>query len=340
MSDSLLAACRTLTAADDAGFGAALSIAYGRIAGTDPGERRAAMAYLGDHVERVDPRHASWVAILVAALAEYDTDPTPAAAPILACLKTAAEAAAYFVDAWRDVTDERLPDPAGVPDRRIERMLRPELGDATAVVVEAWGSLPRWAAAAHAVLEASAEARRPRADTPQLVRVVAAAAAYCPQLHQVGELLRVLDGVQVLVLHRDTARGFVVAVGGIGDHRQLQTLLAGALVERYGLPGHPVDQRWVAAFVDADDDPAVPPVTGWWDLVGVDGEPLGTESTPADIPVVDGMRVLVLDPPTRRRTWRAGRRHPRLTGTLTVTGELSAGQLATWWHRVRPAPVG
>lgn len=337
MPDSLLAACRALTSADDRSFGAALSVVYGRIPDAGPDERRAATEHLGDHVERLDPRHASWVAILVGALTEYGADPTPAAAPILACLKTIAEAATYFADAWRDVTDEALPDPCGVPDRRIERMLRPELGDATAVVVEAWGSLPRWTTAAHAVLEGSAEARRPRVDTPQLRRVVTAAAAYCPDLREVERLLRVLDGVQVLALHRESARGFVVGIGGVGDNRQLETLLAGALVDRYGLPGHPVDPRWTAAYTDGA--PADGPVTGWWDLAGADGEPLGRESAPADIPVVDGMRVVVLDPPARRRTWRAARRHPRMAATLTVTGELSAGQLAAWWDRVRPAPV-
>jgi|GEM_PF-6082123 len=145
------------------------------------------MDQLAGQLERLDPGTASWVAVVVALLAEYGADPTPAAAPVLGWLKTVAEAAGYFADAWYEACDEPLPDPAGVPDRRVRRLLEHGLGDATDVVLDAWGSLPRWAGAALAVLRTVVPPDGP--DTDQLVRAVTRAEPYCPDLPAVRRLL-------------------------------------------------------------------------------------------------------------------------------------------------------
>ncbi len=147
------------------------------------------MCFLGEHIDRIDPEFASWVAVLAGTLAELGVDPTPVLVPILACLKIVAEASTYFVGAWRDATDEPLPDRTVVPDARIHRLLQPELGDATSVVLEAWTSLPRWAAAAQAVLGPTGTGWRQWSDGSHLVRVVTAAARYCPELREVRTLV-------------------------------------------------------------------------------------------------------------------------------------------------------
>ncbi|MGA8116344.1 MAG: hypothetical protein WCA46_22015 [Actinocatenispora sp.] len=193
MRDSLLTGCTALVDAaaldDDDAFTSALSATYERVAAARRTERDAAMRFLGEHIERCDPRRASWVAVLAAGLASLGTDPMPVVAPILACLKTVAEAAAYFAGAWRDATDEPCPEPQDAVDPRVHRLLEPALGDATSVVLEAWACLPRWTAAALATLAASATARRADRDTPLLVRVVTAGAEHYPALHQVRALL-------------------------------------------------------------------------------------------------------------------------------------------------------
>ncbi|MEV5145407.1 hypothetical protein AB0L14_13410 [Streptomyces sp. NPDC052727] len=54
------------------------------------------------------------------------------------------------------------------------------------------------------------------------------------------------------------------------------------------------------------------------------------EGTPSDIPVVDGVRLLVLDAPPYERSRPAGRFLPHMTGDLAlarVLGEEEAGRL-------------
>ncbi|MEV0843142.1 hypothetical protein AB0I55_26825 [Actinocatenispora sera] len=187
MPPNLPTACRALTAADQPGFATALSTVYEQIAAATPADRQAAMVHLSGRLELLDPAPASWAATVVALLTEYGADPAPAVPPVLGCLKTVAEGAGYFADAWYEVSDEPLPDPAGVPDRRIRRLLERGLGDATEVVLEAWASLPRWAAAALAVLRVVVPPDGP--DTAQLVRAVTGAEPYCADLAPVRRLL-------------------------------------------------------------------------------------------------------------------------------------------------------
>jgi hypothetical protein len=179
--------CRALTAADPPGFTATLSTVYGQVADATPADRQVAMAHLSGRLELLDPAPASWVVTVVALLTEYGADPAPAVSPVLGWLKTVAEGAGYFADAWYEATDEPLPDPAGIPGRRIRRLLERGLGDATEVVLEAWASLPRWAAAALAVLRVVGPPDSP--DTAQLVRAVTGAEPYCADLASVRRLL-------------------------------------------------------------------------------------------------------------------------------------------------------
>src|SRR5699024_4112581 len=63
----------------------------------------------------------------------------------------------------------------------------------------------------------------------------------------------------------------------------------------------------------------------------------GNETHPADIPLLDGERVLVLEPQTLSHSWRAGRRHPHIPGSLQVLEELPPGEATAWWSRIHPA---
>jgi hypothetical protein len=60
------------------------------------------------------------------------------------------------------------------------------------------------------------------------------------------------------------------------------------------------------------------PTTGSFNLLAPDGTWVWNEGTPTDIPVVDGVRLLVLDPPPYERSWPAGRFFPHMTGDLVL----------------------
>ena len=155
----------------------------------------------------------------------------------------------------------------------------------------------------------------------------------CPQA-----LLRVLDGERILVLDRATRRGWTVAIGGIGDNFQLHMLLAGALIGRPGcMPGTPPPPEIVASFLDADVPPGPPIASSPWNLVDAHGEWIYNEGVPADVPAVNGTRVVVLDPPSYERTFPAGRQFPRMPATLRVDGMHLPDDLAAWWSHIAPA---
>jgi hypothetical protein len=61
------------------------------------------------------------------------------------------------------------------------------------------------------------------------------------------------------------------------------------------------------------------PTTGSFDLVGVDGELIWNEGRPADIPVVDGVRLVVLDPPTTGGTGPRAASSPASPATSRTT---------------------
>ncbi len=78
------------------------------------------------------------------------------------------------------------------------------------------------------------------------------------------------------------------------------------------------------------DRPGQVDTTGSFNLVTPSGAWVWNEGTPSDIPVVDGVRLLVLDPPPYERSWPAGRFFPHMTGDLVlerVLGEEEAGRL-------------
>ncbi len=58
---------------------------------------------------------------------------------------------------------------------------------------------------------------------------------------------------------------------------------------------------------------------------------------PADIPVVDGVRLLVLDEPSYARSWPAGRFFPGMRGDLILERALEPEETERWLARVSPA---
>jgi hypothetical protein len=62
------------------------------------------------------------------------------------------------------------------------------------------------------------------------------------------------------------------------------------------------------------------------------------EGVPADIPVFDGHRVILLGPPSYHRTWNVSRLFDRLKPDLTVERKLSKPEISNWLKRLAAAP--
>jgi hypothetical protein len=187
------------------------------------------------------------LARLAGAMADFATD-AGVVLPVLArraadAMEEAAQFAAAYGTVFGDLPqagDLNLFQPAvarlagaaaqrGMPERDAYRL------------AEAWFAGGEWV---QSVLYL-AQRKEVRAALPARERLTAAAEAvreHIDTAHWLYGLLLVLDDAPLLILHRQTGRGYRVTISGIGDNFQLHTLLAARLIgdESQGLlPGEP-----------------------------------------------------------------------------------------------------
>jgi hypothetical protein len=157
--------------------------------------------------------------------------------------------------------------------------------------------------------------------------------------HWLYGLLLVVDDERLVVLDRGTGSGFEVTIGGVGDNFQLHTLLAANLIGPGLLPGEPPTPAMVAAATDGELAPEGG-LVGQFNLVDAYGKWIWNEGRPADIPLLEGVRVVVLDPSPYERHWNAGRAYPLMTPTVTVDRTLTTAEAAAWFTKVAPEGAG
>ncbi|MFD0685683.1 hypothetical protein [Actinomadura fibrosa] len=302
-------------------------------------EMDAAMPRLAEGIAGAPPNLGGWLAVLAGAWIENGADPVPAGRAVVERLTDVTASALAFGEAWEEATGGKPPGMEDAqPSQQIVDTLAPKLGDGTVAAMMAWFALPQFAMAACTVLSVSPAVRAGLTDRDFSAFAAGRAAGYHGQMEYVQGLLRVLDGERLLVLDRESRRGWTVTIGGIGDNFQLHTLLAGALAGRPGgLPGTPPAPEIIACFLDADVPPGRPIISSPWNLVDAHGEWIYNEGVPADIPAVNGTRVVVLDPPSYERTFPAGRRFPLMRATFTLDGAHLPEDLAGWWPHIAPA---
>ncbi|MEW2355272.1 hypothetical protein [Spirillospora sp. NPDC029432] len=297
-----------------------------------------AMMKMGEGIAAAPPNLGCWLAIMAGSWVEMGATTFAVDEPVLNKTLEVAEASVAFAEAWEKAGAGNPPDPsADQPSQQIVDTIGPHLPDPVGAMLS-WFSMERFALSANTMLSKSAELRSGVADREGRAALVRRLAGHCEQMGWVAGLLRVLDGERLLVLDRATQHGWTVTIGGIGDNFQLHTLLAGALIGRPGgLPGTPPAPEIVNCFLDAETPPGRPVITSPWNLVDAHGEWIYNEGVPADIPAVNGTRVVVLDPPSYERQFPAGRRYPMLPGSLTLDGMHLPEDLHAWWPHIAPA---
>ncbi|MES5817806.1 hypothetical protein [Streptomyces sp. RG80] len=278
----------------------------------------------------VPPGPRGIVAVVVGACVERGADPGPCAPYVFVELAEALAEVGEFCERWQETGGGDFPDPE---DGEAHAALFDRVGPEAAL---AWLSLPQWEMACVAMLnhpgvrtalDGSLRARLVRA-----VGVVEEASGHQFKCLKYG--LLVLDDEPLVVLHRPTGTGYRMRMSGIGDNFQLHTLLADALVGGGHVPGRAPSAQEVAVCRDA---PGQVHTTGSFNLMTPGGEWVWNEGTPADIPVVDGVRLLVLDPPAYERSWPSGRFFPGMTGDLVLERVLDAAETRYWLGGCVPA---
>ena len=277
---------------------------------------------------QVPPGPSGLVAVLIGACVERGASATDCAPRIFDGLAEALGAAGEFCARWEATGGGEMPEPDSVDQEALQRV-----GQDAAV---GWSTLPQWEMASVAMLNHPAVRTGPgAARRTELLRalhpVQEAAGHDFKCLHYA---LLVLDDEPLIVLHRPTGTGYALRMSGIGDNFQLHTLLADALVGGGHVPGHAPSAQEVAMCRDA---PGQVPTTGSFNLATPGGEWVWNQGTPSDIPVVDGVRLLVLDPPPYPRGWPAGRFFPGMAGDLVLERVLDRAETGRWLEHCVPA---
>jgi hypothetical protein len=303
-----------------------------------------ALARLGDLFDRVPLRIGARLGVLCGALAELGGDPAPVAEPLVNELSDCLELAGRFAAAWRTATGEDPPDPVDDDHAWTEAtagrlMAAPLTREQAVEVTDAWSLAQLRALPVMSIMALSPQVRSTLPGRERLIAALGTVLDERPDLEFLAGLLRVLDNERLIVLHRPSGRGYEVVIGGIGDNFQLHTLLADALSGPAAdglLEGVRPDPAWVRAATDGAVDRDAEPVRGQFNLVDGHGKWIWNEGRPADIPRLDGVRVVVLDPPPYERSWSPGRIYQMMRPTVRLRRILPAEEAAAWLAKVAP----
>lgn len=286
----------------------------------------------------------------VSSLIGMDGDFSPVLDSLVENACGALEGTRLFISLYKELVGP-VPDRAECGEREFERFV-----SAAASRVDDAGALAReWMYAESWVQPVLFLAQRIdfRRALPQRERLTAAAVAAQDDLPDLAPwllgLLRVLDDEPVVGLHRPTGAGFRTTISGVADNFQLHTVLAANIIPLLPTPRRSLFRRkvtagppeaptpaMVAAADGSGDATPVDGIIGQFNLVDGNGDWIWNEGRPDEIPSIDGVRVVVLDPSPYERSWNAGRAYPLLRAHLDVV-PLSLDEAASWLSRVRPA---
>jgi hypothetical protein len=296
-----------------------------------------AAGLLADVLSELPPGPDAVVAVLIGACVERGADPMVCAQPLLEGARVATKAAAEFCDRWPVADGVTYPAPAGeVPP---EELYDPVGGfddpEARAAVM-GWSTLPMWQSAVAAVLS-NKEVRKKLLPDEAFLRTARDVAKVSGVGTYLAQALAVLDDTRLMVIYRPTLEGFEFSMSGVADNFQLHTLLAGRLVTPGHLPGVPPSAEAVAACLAAPSSGYEYDGATSFNLVAPDGTWIFNEGWPADIPVVERSRLLILDPPPYERTWHAARAFLGMHAQFNLERRISEDGVKRFMAHVQPA---
>lgn len=296
-----------------------------------------AVAYLAPAIAAAPvPFVAAMAATAAGAMVELGAQPGPLTRVVLDRLSSALTGTHAFIDTWLAHAGGRpMPERDQMSISMAAGVLGGQLGpDRAMPLVSAWRDAPQWALAAVACLQ-HADARAQLKDRSTWLTQVDPLHSAAPQFLRLILVLRIVDE-HMLVVHRPTRRGAMVWVSGVADNFQLQTLLAEALIGSGLLQGQRPDPRWVSAFRSGPDGSELEHVDDHFQLADAGGAVLRNEAGPADIAVINRVRVVVLDEAKYSRHWRPGRRFP-IPAEVRLERVLSQDEVDAWLGYVAPA---
>ncbi|GGM45353.1 hypothetical protein ACFFX1_43235 [Dactylosporangium sucinum] len=308
---------------------------------SEPAEVSAALERLEPMLARIPLGMGPDLAQVAGAMTDFGGDPASVLATLVERAAGAMEQAARFAELHR-AAGLALPDPGDFDavgetrDRFTAAVqVRGLAGEEEAEdLLQAWYCGDSWVQPV-LFMNQRRDVRRALPQRARLLNGVRATREYLGTAGWLEGLLLVLDDEPLIVLDRGfagTGRGFRVTIGGIGDNFQLHTMLAAALIGHH-LPGRAPAPAEVAAATDGPDLTPEGGIRGSWNLVDHGGKWIWNEGRPSDIPHLDGVRVVVLEPEPYQRSWNAGRAYPHMAPLLRIDEPLSPQEAAAWLSR-------
>jgi hypothetical protein len=311
----------------------------------DASELHTALEILSGAYSLPPTGHLPMALTTAGALVERGANPTPLVAPVVEFLKRVTPPAADFHDACI----AQIPPDADEEDedetfRQIAVRLRSEMPEAAA----AWAALETLYAPVIAVLAASPTARtQSRSIAPKMDQL----REHNDGASWMAPMLMVLDREPILAIEPDTGLGLVGRMSGISSSFQLHVLLMDIFPQSDVRSDRRISQKAgdiVRGRVKDQQDDA--PLVGRWNmhawtaLRGAGELPhdhdessirswIWNEGVPADIPVFDGYRVVVLGPASYARSFFAQREFLGLRADIEVERLLSADEVNAWVKR-------
>jgi hypothetical protein len=308
---------------------------------------RAALGLVGRVYSLPYTEHLLLVLATAGALVERGADSTPLVAPVVEFLQRLTPLAVDFHRACaREVPADA--DDEGAAFGQAADELRAQMPKQA----EAWGMLESLYVPVIAVLATSPTARaqgRPLAKQMIELRIYNAGASW---LHP---MLMVLDREPILVIEPDTGLGLAGRMSGISSNFQLNALLMDIFPQSDPHGDRRISQKAadiVRGNVAQQQDDAG--MVGCWNLhawTALQGKDrltndhshsatshwIWNEGVPADIPLFDGHRVVVLGSPSYARSFSAGRDFLSLRADIEVERLLTPLEVNTWVTRFSQA---
>ena len=309
-----------------------------RVPFADEAELSAGLRRLAPALAEVAFGNGGFLATLAAGLIEVGADPLPVLGVLVERVTGGLEAAARFaVIAGKLGDDPAAPTTAdeyrALRERLVEAAPSAELSIQDAgLITQAWFSVNDWIPSLLIPLQQKS-CRQALPERDRLTAATIAMTEHAEDAPWLLGLLRVLDDEPLIAVHPGTGLVFEMTMSGVGDNIQLHILLADALIGDGRIPGERPDPTWVAAATDGMMAPEDGVVTQF-DLVDAAGDPIWGEGRPADIPAVDGRRVIVLKPPSEVRGYHIGRQYPLMIPELTLDRVLPADEAEAWTARL------
>ncbi len=336
-------------AATDADRQASAQSFFDVIQGASREEANVALGTLSAQLDLEDPARGGFLALVCGSLVEGGCDPQILAAPLIKRLGLLLQASVELVDACTakmPQTENEDEDPNEVFER-IREQLAPQMPQQNA----AWGALDQFWPPAIAVFSFSPQSR---ASARHLKDLAARISYRHDGGHWLKLMLAVLDNEPIIAIEPQTKLGVVGRISGVALNFQLNVLL---------MDSFPKSGFWRRRRVPrpvADTARGLGPqetrhtVSGVWNLYtweaiqpgltlpdpgaqGASQNWVWNEGTPADIPVFEGHRVVLLGPPSYQRTWSSQRMFNHLPADLAIERKLTQDEVKQWLERMLAA---